>query len=170
LTEPFRLEMKKTHMLRCRSIASLQRTLSTSPRVDFSRASHLDLFEQPAGGFFQHLLETAVLPSVWIGKFKPGRRVEGDSALTGSQPHRNRARMDSLQILNTTGRDPEIHLCRALHEVHRNDPVTRCAMRLSIAKKRSVCCRELIIVKSKDSTELPVEVEIRYLPILSTEK
>jgi hypothetical protein len=41
-------------MLRCRSIASLQRTVSTPPLVDFSRASHLDLFEQPAGGFFQH--------------------------------------------------------------------------------------------------------------------
>jgi hypothetical protein len=52
LTEPFRLEMKKTHMLRCRSIASLQRTVSTSPLVDFSRASHLDLFEQPANRVF----------------------------------------------------------------------------------------------------------------------
>jgi hypothetical protein len=38
-------------MLRYRSIASLQRTVSTSPLVDFSRASHLDLFEQPARGF-----------------------------------------------------------------------------------------------------------------------
>jgi hypothetical protein len=41
-------------MLRYRSIASLQRTVSTPPLVDFSRASHLDLFEQPARGFFQH--------------------------------------------------------------------------------------------------------------------
>jgi hypothetical protein len=41
-------------MLRCRLIASLQRTVSTPPLVDFSRASHLDLFEQPARGFFQH--------------------------------------------------------------------------------------------------------------------
>ena len=48
---PSRL-LKKTHMLRCRSIASLQRTVSTPPLVDFSRASHLDLFEQPARGFF----------------------------------------------------------------------------------------------------------------------
>jgi hypothetical protein len=46
--------LKKTHMLRCRSIASLQRTVSTPLLVDFSRASHLDLFEQPARGFFQH--------------------------------------------------------------------------------------------------------------------
>jgi hypothetical protein len=30
--------LKKIHMLRCRSIASLQRTLSTPPLVDFSRA------------------------------------------------------------------------------------------------------------------------------------
>jgi hypothetical protein len=43
--------LKKTHMLRCRSIASLRRTVSTPPLVDFSRASHLDLFEQPARGF-----------------------------------------------------------------------------------------------------------------------
>jgi hypothetical protein len=35
-------------MLRCRSIASLRRTVSTPPLVDFSRASHLDLFAQPA--------------------------------------------------------------------------------------------------------------------------
>src|SRR5918995_7283605 len=48
--------MKKTHILRCRSIASLQRTVSTLPLVDFSRASHLDLFEQPARGFFSTLL------------------------------------------------------------------------------------------------------------------
>jgi hypothetical protein len=36
-----------------RSIASLQRTASTPPLVDFSRASPLDLFEQPARSFFQ---------------------------------------------------------------------------------------------------------------------
>ena len=44
-------------MLRCRSIASLQRTVSTPPLVDISRASHLDLFEQPARGFFSTLLD-----------------------------------------------------------------------------------------------------------------
>jgi hypothetical protein len=42
-------------MLRCRSIASLRRTVSTPPLVDWSRVSPLDLFEQPARGFFQHL-------------------------------------------------------------------------------------------------------------------
>jgi hypothetical protein len=46
--------LKNTHMLRCRSIASLQRSVSMSPLVDFSRAPPLDLFEQPARGFFQH--------------------------------------------------------------------------------------------------------------------
>jgi hypothetical protein len=46
--------VKKTHMLRCRSIASLQRTGSMPSLVDFSRASLLDLFEQPARGCFQH--------------------------------------------------------------------------------------------------------------------
>jgi hypothetical protein len=44
-------------MLRCRSIASLQRTVSTPPLVDFSRDLPLDLFEQPARGFFSSLLE-----------------------------------------------------------------------------------------------------------------
>jgi hypothetical protein len=53
--------LKKTHMLRCRSIASLQRTVRTPPLVDVSRASPLDLFEQPARGFF-HLLGTKYLP------------------------------------------------------------------------------------------------------------
>jgi len=48
--------LKKTHMLRCRSIASLQRTVSTPPLVDFSPASHLDLFEQPAIRVFINLL------------------------------------------------------------------------------------------------------------------
>jgi hypothetical protein len=36
-----------------RSIASLQRTESTPPLVDFSRALPLDLFEQLAVGFVQ---------------------------------------------------------------------------------------------------------------------
>jgi hypothetical protein len=45
--------LKKTHMLRCRSIVSLRRTVSTPPLVDFSRASRLDLFEQPATTVFQ---------------------------------------------------------------------------------------------------------------------
>ena len=57
--------LKKTHMLRCRSIASLQRNVSTPPLVDFSRASHLDLFEQPARGFFSTLLESAVSGRAW---------------------------------------------------------------------------------------------------------
>jgi hypothetical protein len=43
-------------MLRCRSIVSLRRTASTPPLVDFSRASPLDLFQQPARGFFSTLL------------------------------------------------------------------------------------------------------------------
>ena len=43
-------------MLRCRPIASLQRTVGTPPLGDFSRASHLDLFEQPARGFFRALV------------------------------------------------------------------------------------------------------------------
>jgi hypothetical protein len=50
-------------MLRCAQIASLQRTVSTPPacpersrRIDSSRASPLDLFEQPAKGFFSILL------------------------------------------------------------------------------------------------------------------
>jgi len=38
-------------MLRCRSIASLQRTGSTPPLVDFSRASHLNLLSSLQEGF-----------------------------------------------------------------------------------------------------------------------
>src|SRR5688572_31406045 len=52
--------LKKTHMLRCAQIASLQRTVSTPPLVDFSRASPLDLFEQPARGFFSNLLKLEI--------------------------------------------------------------------------------------------------------------
>jgi hypothetical protein len=48
--------LKKTHMLRCAQIASLQRTVSTPPLVDFSHASPLDLFEQPASNFLSNLL------------------------------------------------------------------------------------------------------------------
>jgi hypothetical protein len=40
-----------------RSIASLQRTVSTPQLVDFSRASLLDLFEQPATRVFNKLLD-----------------------------------------------------------------------------------------------------------------
>jgi hypothetical protein len=53
-------------MLRCRSNASLQRTVSTLPLFDFSRVLHLDLFEQPARGFFSTLPEVQKLKS-----FKP---------------------------------------------------------------------------------------------------
>jgi hypothetical protein len=35
--------LKKTHMLRCRSIASLQRTVSTPPLIDF-RAPRIWIF------------------------------------------------------------------------------------------------------------------------------
>src|SRR5688572_8814136 len=65
--------LKNTHMLRCRSLASLQRTASTPSVVDFSRASHLDLFEQPARAFFNtlyeypkmHVLDAASLCRAW---------------------------------------------------------------------------------------------------------
>jgi peroxiredoxin len=57
---PSRL-LKKNHMLRYRSIASLRRTVSTPPLVDSSRALPLDLFEQPAGGFFQHSARRSLL-------------------------------------------------------------------------------------------------------------
>ena len=46
--QPASLPRQKTHRHRCRSIVSLQRTGSTPPLVDLSRASPLDLFEQPA--------------------------------------------------------------------------------------------------------------------------
>ena len=81
--------LKKTHMLRCRSIASLQRTVSTPPLVDISRASHLDLFEQPAGGFFQHPTRDCRSFFRWFGIRKnSGLRVgvEPDARPTGPQP------------------------------------------------------------------------------------
>ena len=58
--------LKKTHRRRYRSIASLQRTRSTPPLVEFSRASPLDLFEQPARGFFQHPASGLSRPSVYF--------------------------------------------------------------------------------------------------------
>src|SRR5262245_5351719 len=46
--------VKKAHLLRCASIVSLQRTTkSTPPLADFSRASQLKLFDQPAIEFVQ---------------------------------------------------------------------------------------------------------------------
>jgi hypothetical protein len=75
--------MKKTHMLRCRSIVSLQRTGSTPPLVDFSRASHLDLFEQPAGGFFQH----PARPTLILGELA-GIARESGIALAPSRQER----------------------------------------------------------------------------------
>ena len=41
--QPSSLPRQKTHMLRCRSIVSLQRTVSTPPLVDF-RAPRLWIF------------------------------------------------------------------------------------------------------------------------------
>jgi hypothetical protein len=66
--------LKNTHMLRCRSIAALQRTVSTSPLVDFSRASHLDVFEQPARGFFQPPAREAELVDQVFDAAKSGMR------------------------------------------------------------------------------------------------
>ena len=102
-------------MLRCRSIASLQRTVSTPPLVNISRASHLDLFEQPAGGFFQHpTRDCRSAIGLELGKIQV--------CATASRPTRARRvrnpwqpslRMRPLQLLKTTGRDPEIHRARA---------------------------------------------------------
>jgi hypothetical protein len=47
--------LKKAHLLRLRSIALLHR-ISKTPLIDFSRASHLDLFEQPEIRFFNNRL------------------------------------------------------------------------------------------------------------------
>ena len=49
--------LKKTHLLRCRSIASLQRTVSTPPLVDF-RAPRIWIFlSSLQEAFFSTLLE-----------------------------------------------------------------------------------------------------------------
>jgi hypothetical protein len=47
--------LKKVHLLSLRSIASLNVSVNTPPLVDFSRASHLDLFESRESGFFDSL-------------------------------------------------------------------------------------------------------------------
>jgi len=39
--------LKKAHLLRCARSPRSNVSVSTPPLVDFSRASHLDLFEQP---------------------------------------------------------------------------------------------------------------------------
>jgi hypothetical protein len=43
--------LKKTHMLRCAQSPRVN-VLEVRTLLDFSRASPLDLFEQPARGFF----------------------------------------------------------------------------------------------------------------------
>jgi hypothetical protein len=53
---PFSQAAETTHMLRCRSIASLRRTVSTPPLVDFSRVSPLDLLSSLQEAFFSVLL------------------------------------------------------------------------------------------------------------------
>jgi len=46
--------LKTTHMLRCRSIASLQRTVSMPPLVDFSRASLWNFLSSLKEDFFRY--------------------------------------------------------------------------------------------------------------------
>jgi hypothetical protein len=58
-------------MLRCRSIASLRRTVGTPPLIDFSRVSPLELFERPARGFFQHPAREPEKVLSAIGNKKP---------------------------------------------------------------------------------------------------
>jgi hypothetical protein len=46
--------LKKAHLLRCAQSPRSNVSVNTPPPVDFSRASHLDLFEQPGIIVFQH--------------------------------------------------------------------------------------------------------------------
>src|SRR5881628_214786 len=45
--------LKKAHLLRCARSPRSNVSVNTPPLVDFSRASHLDLFEQPGIRVFQ---------------------------------------------------------------------------------------------------------------------
>src|SRR5438128_6941294 len=49
--------LKKTHLLRCAQSPRSNVSVNTTPLVDFSRASHLDLFEQPGIIVFQQALK-----------------------------------------------------------------------------------------------------------------
>src|SRR5207244_7818259 len=49
--------LKKAHLLRCARSPRSNVSINTPPLVDFSRASHLDLFEQPVIRVFQHPVE-----------------------------------------------------------------------------------------------------------------
>jgi len=48
--------LKKAHLLRCARSPRSNVSVNTPPLVDFSRASHLDLFEQPEIRFFNNRL------------------------------------------------------------------------------------------------------------------
>jgi hypothetical protein len=48
--------LKKAHLLRCARSPRSNVSVNTPPLVDFSRASHLDPFEQPEIRFFNNLL------------------------------------------------------------------------------------------------------------------
>src|SRR2546428_10782941 len=48
--------LKKAHLLRCARSPRSNVSVNTPPLVDFSRASHLDLFEQPGIIVFQQAL------------------------------------------------------------------------------------------------------------------
>src|SRR5687768_8114257 len=56
--------LKKTHMLRCSLIASLQRTVSTPPRVDF-RAPRIWIFLSSLQEFFQRTASIQA-DSIWL--------------------------------------------------------------------------------------------------------
>ena len=101
-------------MLRCRSIASLQRTVSMPSLVDFSRASHLALFEQPARGFFSTLLGWCPVSEVHFNKSFGFYRHAGENR------HPEVFEIPGFQVALATASLPgmTIELCKELLRHH----------------------------------------------------
>jgi hypothetical protein len=61
--------------------------LSESRRIDFSRASHLDLFEQPGIRVFQQSVNTRTIACFYYGSFvlNPSRREPSPYAQGGAR-------------------------------------------------------------------------------------
>jgi hypothetical protein len=60
--------VKKTHLLRSARSPRSNVSVNTPPLVDFSRASHLDLFEQPGSRVFHQSVSDALAskPLPWL--------------------------------------------------------------------------------------------------------
>src|SRR5437867_12953456 len=71
--------LKKPHLLRCARSPRSNVSVNTPPLVDFSRASHLDLFEQPGIRVFQSVVDLIIACS-WFPLYLQRRRELADLA------------------------------------------------------------------------------------------